>query len=146
MDDKPVVCFLQPNFIEEVKKQESPCFQVSVFDDASVFHIRVHSATHNGEANGYSSEIDNTETKVLLKIFADEESLDDKEKVKSAVSECFGEEKSSKSELLLMIGKISNAQKENENSIKVSKLSRVVTKIFTIFLSFYKNHFTTEPP
>ncbi len=128
-EDKPVVCFLQPDFIQLVKGQESPCFDVAVLDDATVFHVRLRQCTAKAKEtgcteNGHDSHEAgaSSSTKVFLKVLGDGESLDD-EKVKAASSESFGEEAAGETELLLIIGEILNEKKEKEDGITVGVIS-----------------------
>jgi hypothetical protein len=129
-EEKPVVCFLQPGFIQQVKGQESPCFDVAVLDDATVFHVRLRDCT--GKAKGTectenrhdSHEVDAcSSTKVFLKVFGQGESLDDEEKIKATLPESFGGEATGKPELLLIIGEILNEKKEKEDGVKVCIIS-----------------------
>ena len=129
-EDKPVVCFLQPDFIQLVKGQESPCFDVAVLDDATVFHVRLRQCTAKAKGtkcteNGHDSHEAgaSSSTKVFLKVLGDGESLDDEERVKAAPSESFGEEAAGETELLLIIGEILNEKKEKEDGIMVGVIS-----------------------
>ena len=124
-EEKPMVCFLQPDFIQAVKAQESPCFDVAALDDATVFHVRLtyHIAKPKGTdctENGRDSheESASNSTKVFLKVLG--ESLGDEETIKAALAESFGKEVAGKRELLLIIGETFNEKKEKEDGIKVS--------------------------
>ena len=125
-EEKPVVCFLQPDFIQRVKGQDNPCFNVTVFDDATVFHVRLRDYTQktkgterieNGHGSYEAGACDST--KVFLKVFADGESLGDEEKVKTVLSEKFSKDEAGKPELLLIIGETLNEEKQKEIGIKV---------------------------
>jgi hypothetical protein len=118
-DEKPMVCFLQPDFIQTVKAQESPCFDVTVLDDATVFHVRIRQCTENGH-DSHEDDASNS-TKVSVKVLG--ESLGDEGKIKAAKSESFGEGGAGKRELLLIIGEVLNQKKEKEDGIKVGMIS-----------------------
>ena len=121
-EEKVVVCFLQPDFIQHVKRQENPCFDVTAFDDATVFHVRLRDFTSKAKApectqNGQDVGVCDS-FKVSLKILGDGENLGDEEKIKSGLSESFGEE-TGKSEFLLIFGEIVKEKEEKEDGIKV---------------------------
>ena len=122
-EEKLVVCFLQPDFIQHVKGQENPCFDVTAFDDATVFHVRLRDFTSKAKApectqNGHDVGVRDP-FKVSLKILSDEENLGDAEKIESALSESFGKEETGKSEFLLIFGEIMKEKEEKEDGIKV---------------------------
>ena len=123
-EEKPMVCFLQPGFIQAVKAQESPCFDVTALDEATVFHVRLRYQIAKPKGpdcmeNGHDSQEESAPnlTNVFLKVLG--ESLGDEEKVKAALSESFGKEVAGKRELLLIIGETLNEKKEKEDGIKV---------------------------
>ena len=122
-EEKVVVCFLQPDFIQHVKGQENPCFDVAVFDDATVFHVRLRDCTSKAKAPECVQNGDDVGVcdsfKVSLKILGDGENLGDAEKIKSALSESFGEEETQKPEFLLIFGEIAKEKEEKEDGIKV---------------------------
>ena len=127
-DEKPMVCFLQPDFIQTVKAQESRCFHVTVLDDATVFHVRIRQCTGKAKGtdcteNAHDSHEEDapSSTKVSVKVLG--ESLGDEEKIKAAKSESFGEGGAGKRELLLIIGEVLNQKKEKEDGIKVGMIS-----------------------
>lgn len=120
--NKPVVCFTEPDFIQQVKEKGNPSFNVAVLDDATVFHVRHREATTKCEAkeakcteNGqdFHEEDACKSTQVSLKILGAEESLDG-DKTKELLSETFNKNHVGKPELLLIIG-----EKLNEDGIKV---------------------------
>lgn len=125
-EEKVVVCFLQPDFIQHVKGLENPCFDVTAFDDATVFHVRFRDCASKAKApectqNGHDVGVCDS-LKVALKILGDGENLDDAEKIKSIMSESFGEEETGKSEFLLIFGEIvkkKDEKEEKEDGIKV---------------------------
>ena len=122
-DEKVVVCFLQPDFIQHVKGQQDPCFDVTAFDDATVFHVRIRDCTSKAKGaecmqNGLEVGVCGS-FKVSVKMLGDGESLGDEEKIKSAISESFAEGETGKSQFLLIFGEISNEKEEKEDGIKV---------------------------
>ncbi|XP_028402930.1 uncharacterized protein LOC114525714 [Dendronephthya gigantea] len=124
-EEKPVVCFLQPDFIQQVKGQEKPLFDVTVLDDASVFHVRVRGCADKAKPECTQNGDDCCEkdacksSKVYLKVLGSEESLDDGEKIKAGLPEIFDKKETGKPELLLIIGEKLNKKKEKEDGIKV---------------------------
>ena len=119
--NKPVVCFLQPDFIEKVKQCENPLFDVTALDDATVFHVRyLEPAAEKAkeipnckEPHDHQKSNGNSAfTKVLPKILGDEAIEGDKEK--EILSSTFASDAPSKPELLLLIG-----EKLNDDGLKV---------------------------
>ena len=124
-EEKPVVCFLQPDFIQQVKGQEKPSFDVTELDDASVFHVRVRDCADKAKAECTENGDDCSEedacksSKVYVNVLGSEDNLDDGEKIKAGLPEIFGKKEAGKPELLLIIGEKLNKKKEKEEGIKV---------------------------